>query len=78
MKARIIKIAPKSKNCAETDPAEGDMNCGKKAKKKSAVFGFIISTSADSYKIFPNFLRGAFGISEAVLFDVENKVLHPK
>lgn len=31
-----------------TDPAEGDMNCGKKAKKKSAVLGFITSTSADS------------------------------
>jgi hypothetical protein len=31
-----------------TDTAEGDMNCGKKARKKSAVLGFITSTSADS------------------------------
>jgi len=47
IKARIINMAPKSKNCTVTDPAEGEMNCGKKARKKRAVFGFNTSTSAD-------------------------------
>lgn len=45
--ARRIKSVPKVINCPVTEPAEGEINCGMKARKKSAVFGFIASTMAD-------------------------------
>jgi hypothetical protein len=76
--ARITKIVPNRTNCTVTDPAEGDMNCGKKAKKKRAVLGFIISMSADSQKILHAVLQALLCFSEAVRSVVENNVLHPK
>src|SRR4051794_27868341 len=51
MSARVLSATdtkPSTTNCSATLPAAGSTNCGTKARKKAAVFGFSASTSTPS------------------------------
>ena len=55
-----VTMMPSSSNCGAKGPALGSANCGRKARKKSAVLGLRISTTALSRKMRAS---GFLGIS---------------